>query len=76
MLQGIIFLNHKAIGTLQFRRNFRTSSFRYSPVHKRIDDFSFKNLSEKEKKAYLEKKWTKLIDNIRAELNIPFRKWD
>jgi hypothetical protein len=76
MTQRLLFLNHTAIGTLYLRENFRTSSFRYSPKDRRLDDFSFKNLSEKEKKAYLEKKWTKLIDNIRAELNIPFRKWD
>jgi hypothetical protein len=30
MTQGLLFLNHKAIGTLQLRNNFRTTSFRLS----------------------------------------------
>ena len=42
MLQGIIFLNHKAIGTLYFRNSFRTSSFRLSYKNRETYDPSIK----------------------------------
>jgi hypothetical protein len=76
MIQRILFLNHKAIGTLQFRGNFRTSSLRHSPKDRGFNRHSFKNLSEKEKRAYWEKKMAKILNDTKELLNIPFRKWD
>ena len=42
MTQGLLFLNHKAIGTLYFRNNFRTSSFSLSYKNREINGPSIK----------------------------------
>ena len=42
MTQGLLFLNHKAIGTLYFRASFRTSSLRLSYKNREINGPSIK----------------------------------